>query len=59
MPQASLSPTNDPVIFVEYAIDVADTCRKAGVRERVAATALALGCRSAAFTYNDPVIFVE
>src|SRR3990172_6887316 len=27
--------------------------------ERIAEAALALGCRSVAFTYNDPVIFLE
>jgi len=27
--------------------------------ERIAAEALALGCRSVAFTYNDPIVFAE
>src|SRR6266849_5055027 len=36
-----------------------NTLADAASPEWVAATALALGCRSVAFTYNDPVIFME
>jgi pyruvate formate lyase activating enzyme len=36
-----------------------DTLADAASPERVAETALELGCRSVAFTYNDPVIFHE
>jgi pyruvate formate lyase activating enzyme len=36
-----------------------DTLNDAASPERIADVALALGCRSVAFTYNDPVIFHE
>jgi pyruvate formate lyase activating enzyme len=36
-----------------------DTLADAASPEDIAAAALALGCRSVAFTYNDPVIFHE
>jgi pyruvate formate lyase activating enzyme len=36
-----------------------DTLADAASPERIAATAERLGCRSVAFTYNDPVIFLE
>lgn len=36
-----------------------DTLADAASPERLARTALELGCRSVAFTYNDPVIFHE
>ena len=36
-----------------------DTIADAASPEAVARTAAALGCRSVAFTYNDPVIFLE
>ncbi|TVS16915.1 MAG: AmmeMemoRadiSam system radical SAM enzyme [Gammaproteobacteria bacterium] len=36
-----------------------DTLADAASPERLATTALELGCRSVAFTYNDPVIFHE
>jgi pyruvate formate lyase activating enzyme len=36
-----------------------DTLADAASPERIAATAARLGCRSVAFTYNDPVIFME
>ncbi|TNE78019.1 MAG: AmmeMemoRadiSam system radical SAM enzyme, partial [Gammaproteobacteria bacterium] len=36
-----------------------DTLADAAMPERLAATAVELGCRSIAFTYNDPVIFME
>jgi pyruvate formate lyase activating enzyme len=36
-----------------------DTLADAAPPERIAEAALALGCRSVAFTYNDPVIFLE
>jgi pyruvate formate lyase activating enzyme len=36
-----------------------DTLGSAAAPEQLAATARALGCRSVAFTYNDPVIFME
>ncbi|MFI5024068.1 MAG: AmmeMemoRadiSam system radical SAM enzyme [Alphaproteobacteria bacterium] len=36
-----------------------DTLADAASPERIAAAASALGCRSVAFTYNDPVIFHE
>jgi pyruvate formate lyase activating enzyme len=36
-----------------------DTLADAASPERIAEAALALGCRSVAFTYNDPVIFLE
>ncbi len=36
-----------------------DTLADAASPERIARTAEALGCRSVAFTYNDPVIFAE
>ena len=36
-----------------------DTLADAATPERIAATALELGCRSVAFTYNDPTIFYE
>ena len=36
-----------------------DTLADAASPEHIAAAALALGCRSVAFTYNDPVIFHE
>ena len=36
-----------------------DTLSSAAAPEALAATAAALGCRSVAFTYNDPVIFME
>jgi pyruvate formate lyase activating enzyme len=36
-----------------------DTLADAASPEAIAAAAVALGCRSVAFTYNDPVIFVE
>jgi len=36
-----------------------DTLMDAASPERIAETALRLGCRSVAFTYNDPVIFAE
>ncbi len=36
-----------------------DTLGAAAGPEELAATAQALGCRSVAFTYNDPVIFME
>ena len=36
-----------------------DTLADAASPERIAAAAEALGCRSVAFTYNDPVIFHE
>ena len=36
-----------------------DTLADAASPERIAETAAALGCRSVAFTYNDPVIFME
>jgi len=36
-----------------------DTLADAASPERIAAAAAALGCRSVAFTYNDPVIFHE
>jgi pyruvate formate lyase activating enzyme len=36
-----------------------DTLADEAPPERIAAAAKALGCRSVAFTYNDPVIFLE
>ncbi|MEW6690633.1 MAG: AmmeMemoRadiSam system radical SAM enzyme, partial [Pseudomonadota bacterium] len=36
-----------------------DRLMDAATPERIAAAALRLGCRSVAFTYNDPVIFAE
>ncbi len=36
-----------------------DTLADAAPPERIAEAAVALGCRSVAFTYNDPVIFLE
>ena len=36
-----------------------DTLADAASPETIARAALALGCRSVAFTYNDPVIFME
>ena len=36
-----------------------DTLSDAASPERIASAALQLGCRSVAFTYNDPVIFLE
>ncbi len=36
-----------------------DTLADAASPETIAATAVALGCRSVAFTYNDPVVFME
>lgn len=36
-----------------------DTLADAATPERIAAAAIATGCRSVAFTYNDPVIFLE
>ncbi len=36
-----------------------DTLADAAPPERIAQAALATGCRSVAFTYNDPVIFLE
>lgn len=36
-----------------------DTLAASASPERIAARALELGCRSVAFTYNDPVIFLE
>ncbi len=36
-----------------------DTLADAASPEQVAATAERLGCRSVAFTYNDPVVFLE
>ncbi len=36
-----------------------DTLADAATPRTIAAAALALGCRSVAFTYNDPVIFME
>src|SRR3990172_3279806 len=36
-----------------------DTLADAAPPSRIAEAALALGCRSVAFTYNDPVIFLE
>ena len=36
-----------------------DTLADAATPERIARTALDLGCRSVAFTYNDPTIFYE
>jgi len=36
-----------------------DTLADAAMPERLAETAVELGCRSIAFTYNDPVIFLE
>jgi pyruvate formate lyase activating enzyme len=36
-----------------------DTLADAASPEAIAETALRLGCRSVAFTYNDPVIFLE
>jgi pyruvate formate lyase activating enzyme len=36
-----------------------DTLADAASPEAIAAAAVALGCRSVAFTYNDPVIFLE
>jgi len=36
-----------------------DTLADAASPEQIAATAEGLGCRSIAFTYNDPVIFLE
>ena len=36
-----------------------DRLSDAATPERIAATAQRLGCRSVAFTYNDPVIFAE
>jgi pyruvate formate lyase activating enzyme len=36
-----------------------DTLADAALPESIAATAGRLGCRSVAFTYNDPVIFLE
>jgi pyruvate formate lyase activating enzyme len=36
-----------------------DTLADAATPETIARAALALGCRSVAFTYNDPVIFME
>ena len=36
-----------------------DTLTDAATPDRIAATAAATGCRSVAFTYNDPVIFLE
>jgi pyruvate formate lyase activating enzyme len=36
-----------------------DTLADAASPEAIAGTALRLGCRSVAFTYNDPVIFLE
>ena len=36
-----------------------DTLMDQAPPERIAAAALELGCRSVAFTYNDPVIFLE
>jgi pyruvate formate lyase activating enzyme len=37
----------------------ADTLADAAAPDAIAAAAAALGCRSVAFTYNDPVIFLE
>ncbi len=36
-----------------------DTLAAEATPEAIARTALAMGCRSVAFTYNDPVIFIE
>jgi len=36
-----------------------DTLAASAAPERIAEVAAALGCRSVAFTYNDPVIFLE
>jgi pyruvate formate lyase activating enzyme len=36
-----------------------DTLADAATPEAIAETALRLGCRSVAFTYNDPVVFLE
>src|SRR5579862_5028089 len=36
-----------------------DTLADTASPEQIAATAAELGCRSVAFTYNDPVIFLE
>ena len=36
-----------------------DTLSDAAAPEQIARAALALGCRSVAFTYNDPVVFLE
>jgi pyruvate formate lyase activating enzyme len=36
-----------------------DTLADAASPEAIAARAVALGCRSVAFTYNDPVVFLE
>jgi len=36
-----------------------DTLADAATPDAIACAALALGCRSVAFTYNDPVIFLE
>jgi len=36
-----------------------DTLADAASPERIAAAAVELGCRSVAFTYNDPVVFLE
>ena len=36
-----------------------DTLADAAPPERIAEAAVSLGCRSVAFTYNDPVIFLE
>jgi pyruvate formate lyase activating enzyme len=36
-----------------------DTLADEAPPERIAQAALALGCRSVAFTYNDPVVFLE
>jgi pyruvate formate lyase activating enzyme len=36
-----------------------DTLQERATPEQIAATAERLGCRSVAFTYNDPVIFLE
>ncbi len=36
-----------------------DTLADAAPPERIAAAAVSTGCRSVAFTYNDPVIFLE
>src|SRR2546422_4351535 len=36
-----------------------DTLADAAAPESIAAAAVRLGCRSVAFTYNDPVIFLE
>src|ERR1035437_5639722 len=55
---------NDPVIFLEYAVDVArstefDRLQDEASPAEIARAAQAMSARSVAFTYNDPVIFLE